>query len=151
MSQNGSWVGFTIDWLIKVSFWLMSNCHVSLGDRVWRQIFRIPMGFACSPLWCNIYFLFYERQFNVKLAKLGGTNIMAIFKYATRYMDDICWINVGDPNLFLDPCNLRTKDNCFWVYPLDITQIKPWVIKYDANLPCRMIEVNFMNLHILIN
>jgi hypothetical protein len=33
----------------------------------------------------------------MKLAKLGGTNIMDRFKYATRYMDDICWINVGDP------------------------------------------------------
>jgi len=49
----------------------MSNCHVSLGDRIWRQIFRIPMGFACSPLWCNIYFFLYECQFIMKLAKLG--------------------------------------------------------------------------------
>ncbi len=31
----------------------MSNCHVLLGDRVWQQIFRIPMGFACSQLWVD--------------------------------------------------------------------------------------------------
>jgi hypothetical protein len=37
------------------------------------------------------------------------------------------------------------------VCPLDITQIKPQVIKYDANLPGRGIEVNFMNMHILID
>ncbi len=48
----------------------------------------------------------------MKLAKLGGTNIMDKFRYATRYMDDICWINVGHPNLFFDPYNPRTKDNC---------------------------------------
>ncbi len=90
MPKNGSWVVFTTNRLIKVNFWLMSNCHVSLGDRFWKQIFGIPMGFACSPLLCNVYFFFYECQFIMRLAKLGRTNIMGIFRYATRYMDDIC-------------------------------------------------------------
>jgi hypothetical protein len=82
------------------------------------------MGFACSPLWCNIYFLFYECQFITKLAKLGKINIMGIFKYAARYINDMCLINVWDSNLFLDPYNPRIEDNPFLVYPLDIMQIK---------------------------
>jgi len=34
MPKNGSWIGFIVNWLIKVNFWLMYNCHVSLesGD-----------------------------------------------------------------------------------------------------------------------
>jgi hypothetical protein len=28
------------------------------------------------------------------LAKLGRIDIMGIFRYAARYMDDMCWINV---------------------------------------------------------
>jgi hypothetical protein len=49
----------------------------------------------------------------MELAKLGRTNIMGIFRYATICMDDICWINVGDSNLFLDPYNPRMEDNPF--------------------------------------
>jgi hypothetical protein len=145
MLKNGSWVVFTTDRLIKVKFWLLSNYHVSLGDRFWRQIFGIPIGFACSHLWCNIYFLFYECQFIMRLTKLGRTNIINIFIYATRYMDDICLINVGNSNLFLDPYNPRMEDNPFYIYPLDIMQIKSQVIKYDANLLSKRIKANFMN------
>jgi hypothetical protein len=29
------------------------------------------------------------------LAKLGRTDIMGIFRYVAKYMDDICWINAG--------------------------------------------------------
>jgi hypothetical protein len=56
------------------------------------------MGFVCSPLACNIYFLFYQCQFIMKLAKLSRIDIMGNFKFVARYMDDICWINVGDPH-----------------------------------------------------
>jgi hypothetical protein len=109
------------------------------------------MGFACSPLSCNIYFISYQCQFIMKLAKSNRIDIMGNFKYAARYMDDICWINVGDPNFFLDPHNHRMDDNPFKVYPLNIVQIKPQVIKYDANFLSKNIKANFMNLHIHIN
>jgi hypothetical protein len=49
----------------------------------------------------------------MRLAKLDRTNIMSKLKYATKYMDDIGWIIVGDPNFFLDPHNLRMDDNPF--------------------------------------
>jgi hypothetical protein len=63
----------------------MSNCHVSLGDNGWRQNIGIPMGFTSPPLWCTIYFLFYECQFIMRLAKLGRTNIMGKFRYVAKY------------------------------------------------------------------
>jgi hypothetical protein len=49
----------------------------------------------------------------MRLLKLDRTNILSRFKYATKYMDDICWIIVGDPNLFLDPHNPRMDNNPF--------------------------------------
>jgi len=58
------------------------------------------MGFACSPLWCNIYFLFYEWQFIIRLAKLGRTQIMNIFIFATRYVDDIVGLMLGIQTYF---------------------------------------------------
>jgi hypothetical protein len=109
------------------------------------------MGFVCSQLSCNIYFLFYQCWFIMKLAKWSRIYIMGNFKYSTRYMDDICWINVGDPNFFLGPHDPRMDDNPFRVYPLKIVQIKPQVIKYDANFLSKNIKANFMNLHICRN
>ncbi len=53
----------------------------------------------------------------MKLAKLSRIDIMGNFKYSARYMDDICQINVGDPNSFLDPHNPRMDDNPFKEYP----------------------------------
>jgi hypothetical protein len=40
--------------------WLISHCFVMLGNQVWRQCTGIPMGFSCSPVWCDMYLLSYE-------------------------------------------------------------------------------------------
>ncbi len=87
MLKNGSWVEFIDDQLIKVNFLMMSNCHVSLGDSGQKQIFGIPMGFYIFTLvMYNIYFLFYQCQLIMRLAKLGRTNIMGRFKYVAKYI-----------------------------------------------------------------
>jgi len=51
----------------------------------------------------------------------------------------------------MDPHNPRMDDNPFKVYPLNIVQIKPQVIKYDASFLSKNIEANFMNLHIHVD
>ena len=66
----------------------------------------------------------YEIRFIQRLARLGQTTILSKFKHAFRYIDDLCWINVGEANVFLDPTQPRHKDNPFWIYPLDIIEIK---------------------------
>jgi hypothetical protein len=70
------WVEITENRMVNLNTWLSSNCFVSLGDRVWQQISGIPMGFSCSPLWCNLYFLHYETSFISHLAKLGRTDLI---------------------------------------------------------------------------
>lgn len=51
--------------------WLASNALVTLGGKVWRQTKGIPMGYSCSPIWCNLYLHFFEIQFIRRVARLG--------------------------------------------------------------------------------
>ena len=50
---------------------LTTNCYVRLGNKVWKQVSGIPMGFSCSPLWCNPYLMTYETKSIQRLARLG--------------------------------------------------------------------------------
>ena len=101
--NSGLWVEIDEERLVLLNQWLSTHCFVTLGDRVWKQISGIPMGFSCSPLWCNLYFLYYEAGFVTRLAKLGRTDLMKRFRYAFRYINDLCILNNGDIGQFLDP------------------------------------------------
>jgi len=76
----------------------------------------------------------------MRLAKLDRTNIINIFKYATKYMDDICWILLGIQTYFWTHMIPGWMTTFFWLYPLNIVEIKPQVIKYDANSSSRGLE-----------
>lgn len=45
--RYGCWIPMPLERLLGLHRWLMSNCMVTLGDRVWRQAKGIPMGFGC--------------------------------------------------------------------------------------------------------
>lgn len=104
------------------------------------------MGFSCSPLWCNLYLMSYEIKFIQRLAKLGRTDIMARFSHAFRYIDDLCWINVGNAQLFLDPTQPRTMNNPYWIYPLHILEIKTEVSNFSLANPSYGVTAHFMNV-----
>lgn len=146
----GTWFSLDEPQLCDLHRWLMQNCFVALGDRVWRQRLGIPMGFACSPLWCNLYLMHYEILFIQRLARLGRTDLLNKFQNAFRYIDDLCWLNVGNPMDFLSPLQERTRDNPYWIYPLNVLEIKPEVTQYSTLDPTRGISANFMNLQISI-
>jgi hypothetical protein len=148
--SNGLWVELTEDRLVEIIQWLVSNCFVTLGDRVWKQIAGIPMGFSCSPLWCNLYFLHYESSFITRLAQLGRVDLMKRFKYSFRYIDDLCILNGGDITHFLDPNSKRVPSNPFWIYPLDIVEIKIEVDRFSTQFPLRGTSAHFMNMQITI-
>lgn len=137
--------------LIALHSWLMQNCYVGLGDYVWRQVTGIPMGFACSPLWCNIYLLHYEISFIQRLAKLGRGDILQKFKHAYRYIDDLCWVNVERPLEFLSPNQNRDPGNPYWIYPLQVLEIKCEVAQFAQNDPLRGIRAHFMNLEVILD
>jgi hypothetical protein len=74
---------------------------------------------------------------------------MEKFQFVFRYIDDICWLNVGNPQDFLSPAQPRTDNNPFWIYLLEVLEIKPEVTTYDSSNPLRRISANFMNVTLL--
>jgi hypothetical protein len=148
--RHGEWFPIPITKFLQIHKWLTTNCYVRLGDQVWKQVLGIPMGFSCSPLWCNLYLLSYEIKFIQRLARLGQIEIMSKFKHAYRYIDDLCWLNVGNANIFLDPTQPRHMDNPFWIYPLDIIEIKTEVSQFSENHPQSGIKAHFMNVLITV-
>lgn len=148
--NGGIWVELSEERLVCLNQWLSSNCFVTLGDRVWRQCSGIPMGFSCSPLWCNLYFLYYETSFISRLATLGRTDLMRRFRYSFRYIDDLCILNNGEVLQFLDPNAERIASNPFWIYPLGIVEIKSEIDKFSTKFPQRGTSAHFMNMQISV-
>ena len=147
----GKWSHMSVTKFLALHKWLTTNCYVRLGNQVWKQVLGIPMGFSCSPLWCNLYLMSYEIRFIQRLAKLGQVEVMTRFAHAFRYIDDLCWLNVGDAQIFLDPTQPRNMSNPYWIYPLHILDIKPEV-SYFSNLnPSHGIKAHFMNVLVSIS
>lgn len=149
--SHGSWYAMPARRLLHLHAWLMTNCYVVLGDRVWLQTSGIPMGFSCSPVWCNMYLLAYEVKFMQRLARLGRKDLLAKFQSAYRYIDDLCLINVGNPRDFLSPEQPRTLSNPYWIYPLSVLEIKEETTSFDPYNPTRGISAHFMNVEISVN
>ena len=147
----GKWLQISVSEFLMLHKWLTTNCYVRLGNRVWKQVLGIPMGFSCSPLWCNLYLMSYEIKFMQRLAKLGRVDIMEKFKHAFRYIDDLCWINNGNASIFLDPQQPRTSSNPFWIYPLHILEIKTEVSCFSKINPTFGIKAHFMNVLVSIS
>jgi hypothetical protein len=95
--STANWFLVDIQRLLQLHEWLMSNCYVMFGDRVWKQSTGIPMGFSCSPIWYNMYLLSYEIKFIQHLARLGRKDLLLKFQTPFRYIDDLCLINVQNP------------------------------------------------------
>ena len=148
--KYGDWFSISIPKFLQIHKWLTTNCYVRSGDQIWKQVLGIPMGFSCSPLWCNLYLMSYEIRFIQRLARLGQINILSKFKYAFRYIDDLCWVNVGEAKIFLDPTQMRHEDNPLWIYPLDIIEIKTEVSQFSINHPQHGIKAHFMNVLVTV-
>lgn len=77
-----------------------------------------------SPLWCNLYFMAYEIQFVTRLVRLGLYGLLPRLEHTYQYIDDICALNNQEFTRFLDPDQPRVSDNPWWIYPLDLVEIK---------------------------
>ncbi|GBG89799.1 hypothetical protein CBR_g49650 [Chara braunii] len=110
-----------ICWL---SGWCITNSMLLMGDYVWRQVKGIPMGLACSPIWCDIYFFKYEYHAMMRLADTGNTHLIPCFDSTFRYIDDLGAINNAVINNFLRNKGEREAGDPCWVYPEDYIKIK---------------------------
>ena len=104
--ELGSWshnnkMKFSLKETIEINEWLIENSFVSMDTHIYRQKNSIPMGLACSPIWCNLYLHFFERRFIEKIAKAQNTNILKQFTSCYRYFDDLLLINCLKPTHLL--------------------------------------------------
>ena len=146
-----NWFAIDSNRLLTLHEWLMLNCYVSLGDRIWRQCTGIPMGFSCSPVWCNMYLLSYEIRFIQRLATLRRRDLLSKFQTPFRYIDDLCLINVQNPRDFLSAEQPRIDSNPFWIYPLNILEIKEETSGFSTLDNRKGVLAQFMNVELKVN
>ena len=103
--------------------WLIDNVFIACGQGIYRQCKGIPMGFSCSPLWCNLYLAFFELCFCKRLAHLGKWDILQYFNNVMRYYDDLLLINVPNPTIFFNCLGEENDSNPFWIYPKQFVTI----------------------------
>jgi hypothetical protein len=106
------------------------------------------MGFACSPVWCNLYFFWYESTFILRLATLKRQDLLPLFKHCHRYIDDLGVFNNPQIRSFLNPNANRAEDNPYWIYPLPLVEIKECIAKEKdlINGQKLITAINFLNL-----
>lgn len=127
------WIPLSMEWLLTLQQWLISSCFIRMEDMAWRQVTDIPMGFSCSPIWCNLYFATYEIQFMMCLEKLGLYCHMPSFSHMYRYTDDLCVLNNSDILKFLQPTMIHDQNCPFWIYPLPIVEIQKKLTQFENN------------------
>lgn len=76
---------------------------------------------------------------------------MTKFAYAFRYIDDLCWLNVGNAQIFLDPTQPRVMSNPYWIYPLHILDIKLELSCFSNKDTSHGIKAYFMNVLVSIS
>jgi len=113
---------FNLERIIQLSIWLMTTAYVRLGDRVWLRILGICEGYDCSPIWCTLYYLFYEFHFIQRLRRLKH-HAIEYFKEWHRYQNDILALNGTHLEFFMGPQRDRTEDNPYWIYPSNILSV----------------------------
>lgn len=117
----------------------------------WRQVTGIPMGFSCSPLWCNLYFVSYKIRFLQRLNKLGMYEFMPLFSFSYRYIDDLCTLNNSEVHRFLQLDNPRDVDSPFWIYPLHLVELQIELDTSREDIPHWGLSRHFLNVHISIS
>ena len=72
------------------------------------------MGFACSPVMCNIYFAYFEYKFYANHSNAWDKDLLEGLKHSYRYMDDLLSVN-----------NKNFKTILQEIYPMEAITIEP--------------------------
>ena len=78
--------------LIEMVNYLIDNCYVTCGNRLFRQKIGIPMGTDCAPFLANLFLFSYEHEWMMKTAKVDR-KLAKSFNDSVRYIDDLLTIN----------------------------------------------------------
>lgn len=109
---------------LQLNLFTLQNCFMQLGPIIKQQMKGIPMGYSCSPLWCNLYLTSFEISFIMRLSTLSCFQYLKAFKLSSRFIDDLAFVNNPFLVKFLDPSQPLLPSNSLWIYPLHIIQLK---------------------------
>ncbi|GBG83088.1 hypothetical protein CBR_g36706 [Chara braunii] len=110
-----------ICWLTE---WCIGNNILRMEDHVWRQTRGIPMGLACSPIWCDIYFFKHEYHAMMRLIDTGNAHLVPCFANTVRYIDNLSSINNTIIRDFMRSRQGRENDDPCWIYPDEFIKIE---------------------------
>ena len=74
--------------------YLLDNIFIRFGSKLYRHIFRIPMGNNCA-LVADLVLFCYERDFMLSLSDNNQTDIIEAFNSPSRYLGDL--LNIYNP------------------------------------------------------
>ena len=73
----------------------LNNIYIRFGNKLYRQIFGIPMGTNCDPLVADLFLFCHERDFMASLSVDNQADIIEAFDSTSRYLDDL--LNIDNP------------------------------------------------------
>ena len=76
--------------------YLFDNAFITFGSKLYRRIVCIPMGTYCAPLVgipmplaADLFLFCYERDFMLSLSDNNQADVVEVFNYTSRYLDDL--------------------------------------------------------------
>ncbi|GBG77789.1 hypothetical protein CBR_g25720 [Chara braunii] len=128
--------------------WCLDHSLVQVGACVWKQVLGIPMGVACSPIWCDIYFFKYEYHAMMRLLTSDNKHLVPQFDNTYRYVDDLCSLNNNSiHDFFRADCDQTTDP--IWIYPREFIEMKETTeVRDEEN---QGIVANFLNMTLSVS
>lgn len=125
-------VTYSFEEFTQINVFLLNNCVTKFGKSLFKQIRGIPMGYSCSPIWCNLFLAWFELEYIRKLSRLNRIDIIKEFYGSARFMDDLAFINNNTVLNCLNHSNALDENDIYSIYPLNILQIKPTYDTYST-------------------
>ena len=75
-----------------MTYFLIDNSFIKVGNHIFKQIRGIPMGTSWSPFLANLYIYALEFDFLDKLTK-SNIHEARKFRHMFRYIDDLLCLN----------------------------------------------------------
>lgn len=87
------YVVFSVGNMTEWFSYLIDHQYVQFGDRLFRQVYGIPMGTNCAVFVANLYLFTYELEFIRHLADTGNRELMRRLQFVGRFVDDLLGVD----------------------------------------------------------
>ena len=74
----------------------MDNIYIRFGNKMYRQIFGIPMGTNCAPLTADLFLFCYEIDFMTSLSDDNQADTIKACNSNSRHLDDFLNLSIAN-------------------------------------------------------